>query len=289
MKSPIHSESAGTGMIFVEGFRLLFVLAGSAAGFEIGRWVDGSKSAPVIGLMLGAAISYVLGGVAGRLVDKGLQRAVFLFRNTPAGEIFAASIVATTGMLLGLVVGLPLLVLFRSGFALLDHRGGRLGPGLTGVEARFGQGTADRRRRPACPESWPPSRTRPRVMPSWSTARPSWTGSCWCSDAAGCSRAGWCPPVRDGPRPVGGRRRPTRSPRAGPGVGSSRSRPSGRWGSRCTSPRTRCPRSTTRPSNCSPWPAGSDCGSGPAPPSSWTRPPEWELPVVDLRERGRRP
>ncbi len=119
MKSPIHSESAGTGMIFVEGFRLLFVLAGSAAGFEIGRWADGSKSAPVVGLMFGAAVSYVLGGVAGRLVDKGLQQAVFLFRNTPAGEMFAASIVATTGMLLGLVVGLPLLVLFRSGFALI--------------------------------------------------------------------------------------------------------------------------------------------------------------------------
>ena len=120
MKSPIHHvESAGTGMIFVEGFRLLFVLAGSVAGFEIGRSVDAGQHAPVVGLLLGAAVSYVLGGVAGRLVDRGLQQAVFLFRNTPPGETFAASIVATTGMLLGLVIGLPLLVLFRSGFALL--------------------------------------------------------------------------------------------------------------------------------------------------------------------------
>ncbi|MGD0392304.1 MAG: hypothetical protein ABSC41_06630 [Acidimicrobiales bacterium] len=120
MKSPIHHvESAGTGMIFVEGFRLLFVLAGAVAGFEIGRSVDAGQHAPVIGLVLGAAVSYVLGGVAGRLVDRGLQQAVFLFRNTPPGETFAASIVATTGMLLGLVIGLPLLVLFRSGFALL--------------------------------------------------------------------------------------------------------------------------------------------------------------------------
>jgi uncharacterized protein YacL len=119
MKSPIHNASAGTGMIFVEGFRLLFVLAGSAAGFEIGRWVDASPHAPVAGLVFGAGIAYVVGGVAGRLVDKGLQQAVFLFRNTPAGEMFASSIIATTGMLLGLVVGLPLLVLFRSGFALV--------------------------------------------------------------------------------------------------------------------------------------------------------------------------
>jgi uncharacterized protein YacL len=106
-------------MIFVEGFRLLFVLAGSVAGFELGRNVSASPRSPVIGLLLGAAISYVLGGVAGRLTDKGLQQAVFLFRKTPPGEIFAASIISTTGMLLGLVVGLPLLVLFRTGFALL--------------------------------------------------------------------------------------------------------------------------------------------------------------------------
>ncbi len=46
-------------MIFVEGFRLLFVLAGSVAGFEIGRHVDGNPHSPVIGLLLGAAVSYV--------------------------------------------------------------------------------------------------------------------------------------------------------------------------------------------------------------------------------------
>ncbi len=106
-------------MIFVEGFRLLFVLAGSLAGYEIGRALNGSRHAPVVGLLFGAAISYVLGGVAGRLVDRGLQQAVFLFRHTPSGEIFAASIISTTGMLLGLVIGLPLVVLLRSGVALL--------------------------------------------------------------------------------------------------------------------------------------------------------------------------
>lgn len=106
-------------MIFVEGFRLLFVLAGSLAGFELGRTVDGSPHAPVVGLLFGAAISYVVGGFAGRLVDRGLQHAVFLFRSTPPGEIFAASIISTTGMLLGLVIGLPLVVLLRSAIALL--------------------------------------------------------------------------------------------------------------------------------------------------------------------------
>ncbi len=70
-------------------------------------------------MLFGAAISYVLGGVAGRVLDKGLQKAVFLFRNTPPGEIFASSIISTSGMLLGMVIGLPLLVVLRSGVTLL--------------------------------------------------------------------------------------------------------------------------------------------------------------------------
>ena len=120
MKSPIHNSRSGNdAMIFVEGSRLLFVLAGSVIGYELGRDIDASPHAPVVGLLFGAAISYVLGGIAGRLIDRGLQHAVFLFRNTPPGEVFAASIISTTGMLLGLVIGLPLLVLFRSGYALL--------------------------------------------------------------------------------------------------------------------------------------------------------------------------
>ncbi|MBF6557787.1 MAG: hypothetical protein IVW52_16850 [Acidimicrobiales bacterium] len=106
-------------MIFVEGFRLFFVLAGSLAGFEIGRNVNSGSHAPVVGLLLGAAITYVLGGAAGRLIDKALQQTVFLFRKTPPGEIFAASIISTTGMLLGLVIGLPLLLVLRPGFAVL--------------------------------------------------------------------------------------------------------------------------------------------------------------------------
>ncbi len=107
-------------MIFVEGFRLLFVLAGSVAGFEIGRHVGMSPNGSVTGLVLGAAITYVLGGTVGRLLDQGLQRAVQQFRRAPPGEIFAAMISATTAMLLGLViVGLPLHVLLSPSYALL--------------------------------------------------------------------------------------------------------------------------------------------------------------------------
>ncbi len=110
-------------MLFVEGFRLLFVLAGSVAGYEIGQSTAGGPHGALIGMLFGAAISYVLGGVAGRLLDKGLQKAVFLLRNTPPGEIFASSIISTSGMLLGMVVGLPLLVVVRSGVTVLVTAG----------------------------------------------------------------------------------------------------------------------------------------------------------------------
>ena len=116
---PKAAERPGGALVFVEVFRLLFVLGGSAAGFEIGSLADSNRHAPITGLLLGAAISYVIGGVVGRLIDRGLQHAVFLFRNTPPGETFAASIISTTGMLLGLVIGLPVLLLVRSGFSLV--------------------------------------------------------------------------------------------------------------------------------------------------------------------------
>jgi uncharacterized protein YacL len=106
-------------MLFVEGFRLLFVLAGAVSGYEVGDHMHSGPHAPLIGMLFGAAIAYVLGGVAGRLLDKGLQKAVFLLRNTPPGEIFASSIISTSGMLLGMVIGLPLLVILRSGVTLL--------------------------------------------------------------------------------------------------------------------------------------------------------------------------
>ena len=106
-------------MLFVEVFRFLFVLAGAAAGLEIGHHVGGQSHGPTIGMALGAAIAYVIGGIIGRLLDRGLQGAVFKMTKMPPGEVFAGTIIATSGLLLGLVIGLPFLVLVRSGFELI--------------------------------------------------------------------------------------------------------------------------------------------------------------------------
>ena len=106
-------------MLFVEVFRFFLVLAGAVGGLEVGHHVDAGSHSPLIGMLLGAAVAYVAGGVSGRLLDRGLQRAVFELRTMPPGEVFAASVTATTGLLLGLVIGLPLLVLFQSGVELM--------------------------------------------------------------------------------------------------------------------------------------------------------------------------
>jgi uncharacterized protein YacL len=101
-------------LIFVEVFRLLLVIAGVLSGLAVGNNVGRTGTAQVIAVTLGALISYIIGGVVGRLLDRGLREMVGQLRATPAGEVFAASVVGTTGLLLGLVAGLPLIALVHS-------------------------------------------------------------------------------------------------------------------------------------------------------------------------------
>ena len=101
-------------MIFVEGFRLFLVIAGAIAGLATGNSIDKHGIAPVVGLALGAFVAYVVGGVAGRLLDKGMEGVVGGLRRMPAGEVFAGTVVGTSGLLIGLVAGLPLIALVHS-------------------------------------------------------------------------------------------------------------------------------------------------------------------------------
>ena len=107
------------GPVFVEGLRLIVVLFGALAGYEIGHRHDAAGMAAPVGLLLGAAVAYVVGGVLGRTADRGLQHGVQLFRNSPPGEIFAAAIISTSGMMAGLVIGLALVAVFRSPYAFV--------------------------------------------------------------------------------------------------------------------------------------------------------------------------
>jgi len=121
-------------MIFVEGVRLIVVLLGALLGYEVGQHVHGASTDThaVLGLLIGAAVSYVIGGVVGRILDKGLQRGVRLFRNSPPGEIFAATIISTSGMILGLILGMALVAVLRSAYSLV------ITAGIVWILAAFG-------------------------------------------------------------------------------------------------------------------------------------------------------
>jgi len=104
-------------VLFVEVFRLFLVIAGVIGGLAVGNHVNHQghgTTAPLIGITLGALITYLAGGIVGRLLDRGVSGAVDELRSMPAGEVFAGSVVGTTGLLTGLVAGLPLVALVHS-------------------------------------------------------------------------------------------------------------------------------------------------------------------------------
>ncbi len=101
-------------VIFVEVFRLLLVIAGTIGGLTVGNDIGRNTTAPVVGITLGALVSYLIGGIIGRMIDRGLRDGVNQLRSTPASSVFAGSVVGTTGLLLGLVAGLPIVALVHS-------------------------------------------------------------------------------------------------------------------------------------------------------------------------------
>lgn len=101
-------------MVFVEVFRLLLVVLGAVAGLQAGEHVHRTGWTPLIGVFLGAGVTYVLGGAAGRLLDHQMTGALARLRAVPAAEVLAAAVVGTAGLLLGLVLALPVLALVHS-------------------------------------------------------------------------------------------------------------------------------------------------------------------------------
>jgi len=91
----------------------------TGVGFQAGKlfvdWFPNAQAdsdvATVIGALLGAAIGYVLGGVAGRTIRTGLDRAPQLFAKTSGPELFAGGFGAVLGLLLGVVIAFPAIVL----------------------------------------------------------------------------------------------------------------------------------------------------------------------------------
>ncbi len=105
-------------VVFIEIFRLLVVVLGAIAGLQLGEHVHQTGWAPLMGVFLGAAVTYVAGGVVGRLVDHGIAGALERLRRVPAAEVLAAAVVGTAGLLVGLVAAVPAVALVHSPLVL---------------------------------------------------------------------------------------------------------------------------------------------------------------------------
>jgi uncharacterized protein YacL len=100
-------------VLFVELFRLVLVLMGALAGYELGHSPH-SSTGQVVGLVLGALVAYVFGGVIGRLLRRQSVRAAERFDRIPPGELFAGTLTGIAAFLLGAALSVPLLVLVHS-------------------------------------------------------------------------------------------------------------------------------------------------------------------------------
>jgi uncharacterized protein YacL len=104
--------------VIVEAIRLLVTLATTAAGFTIGAswnsWFPSASvgsDASVVGALIGAGVGYVLGGILGRLIRRGLDAPPKLLAKASGPELFAGAFGLMLGVLLGALVGLPIVVL----------------------------------------------------------------------------------------------------------------------------------------------------------------------------------
>lgn len=104
----------GGDVVFVEVFRLLLVIAAVVGGLQVGDHIGRDSLAPLLAVTLGALFGYLVGGILGRLVDRGLTGAVRRLRDMPPAEVFAGSVVGTTGLLIGVAFGLALVQLVHS-------------------------------------------------------------------------------------------------------------------------------------------------------------------------------
>jgi len=101
-------------MVFVEILRLIMVVGGALVGLSIAG--NDSSSGRVLGATIGVLVAYVIGGAAGRLLERVSQKANRRWRDVPATEILAGAVLGGVGLLVGVVFCIPLFVLVKQDY-----------------------------------------------------------------------------------------------------------------------------------------------------------------------------
>ena len=111
------SRIAHVGQVVAELVRLAVVLLLTAAGFAVGADVDrlldvgDLETTRLVTSVLGALTGYVVGGVSGRALVRGVDSAVQRLERVPAVALISGAIGAGLGALVGLLLLLPMTVL----------------------------------------------------------------------------------------------------------------------------------------------------------------------------------
>ncbi len=106
----------------VELLRLCVVVFGAALGYQVALVIDvqdvGALDPLVIGVVLGSAVGYVIGGVLGRTTLTAVERTERALRDVSAEQIVAGVFGAVVGVVGGAAVAWPVFLLDRQVFAI---------------------------------------------------------------------------------------------------------------------------------------------------------------------------
>ncbi len=95
----------------VEFVRFIFITLFALAGYEIGARAWDPRNEPwrtVIGIVLGALLGYVVGGIFGRQTASAVDAVEHEFRRAPAAEIAAGVVGLIVGLIIALLLSLPI-------------------------------------------------------------------------------------------------------------------------------------------------------------------------------------
>jgi uncharacterized protein YacL len=112
----VSQRDAGVPGVVLEVLRFCVVVFLAAAGFQVARGLGGSHELlgpfdpSTLGILLGAGVGYVLGGVVGRLTGRSLSHTEDLLAGRSAEQILAGAMGAVLGTLLAAGVSWPMLL-----------------------------------------------------------------------------------------------------------------------------------------------------------------------------------